>query len=349
VTVGELPEKLDLGHRFTSRPDLVVWGLGKVGSNVLKEIADRHPHRSFAAVTSAAHRALSLGPNVTSTTFAELADNRAPVLVCVADDEAVALRSCVEIETGRLAVARRNHRLIEGYLDSRTWCDRPVLVVTNPVELFCGRLAEIAGHGSVFGVGMQLDAQRCRDVLAAGWAVDLEPHELPVTGMHGLEPVPVLSAVPGLADRISALPWPVVTARLQGAANSFRLPWTRQPGRMAAVFQRRGHIPADDPYGRIAVAVAALTAAEFDQDRPPTGRAVGHVASLVDAWFDGGAVPVAGPCRLLPADDQLVYLGGVVRLPDGDFRVPDLSPVESALVAGQVTRMRALAAAVATA
>ncbi|OLF19137.1 Rossmann-fold NAD(P)-binding domain-containing protein [Actinophytocola xanthii] len=316
---------------------------------MLRQIADRHPHRNFAAVTSQPRRALRLGRNVTPAVFAELADNRAPVLVCVADDEAVALRSCVEVEAGRLVVARRNHRLIERFLDPGTWRDRPVLVVTNPVELFCARLAEVAGHESVFGVGMQLDAQRCRDVLAAGWAVDLEPHELPVTGMHGLGPVPVLSAVPGLLERVGALPWTVVTARLQAAANSFRLPWIRHPERMAAVFERRGHVPSDDPHGRVAVAVAALTAAEFERDHPPADRAIGHVARLVDAWFDGGTVPVAGPRRVSSRNDELVYLGGLARLPDGEFRVPDLSPVESALVADQVARMRALAAAVAAA
>jgi hypothetical protein len=283
---------------------------------------------------------MRLGPNVIPVDFDELAGNRAPVLVCVADNEALALRSCTEIESGRLTVAQRNHRLITAHLGSRIWRDRPVLVVTNPVELFCATLAEATGHDSVFGVGMQLDAQRCREVLAAGWRIDLEPHELPVTGMHGLEPVPVLSAVPGLAERISAEPWPVVTARLEAAANSLALPWIRHPERMTAMFSRRGQVPADDPHLRVGVAVAALTAAEFDRDRPPVARAIGHVASLVDAWLDGGSVAVAGPCR---TGDELVYLGGTADLPAGTFRTPDLSPVESELVAGQVTRMRALA------
>lgn len=313
---------------------------------MLRKVAGRHRHRTFAAVTSEPRRALRLGPNVIPVDFDQLAGNPAPVLVCVADNEALALRSCTEIEAGRTAVALRNHRLITAHLGSRMWRDRPVLVVTNPVELFCATLAEVTGHESVFGVGMQLDAQRCRDVLATGWKIDLEPHELPVTGMHGLEPVPVLSAVPGLAERVSAAPWQVVTARLQAAADSFQLSWIRHPERMTAMFERRGPVPADDPHLRVGVAVAALTAAEFDRDRPPVARAIGHVASLVDAWLDGGSVAVAGPCRGLPTGDELVYLGGTADLPDGEFRVPDLSPVESELVAGQITRMRALTAAV---
>jgi hypothetical protein len=112
---------------------------------------------------------------------------------------------------------------------------------------------------------------------------------------------------------------------------------------MAAMFSRRGEVPADDPHRRVGVAVAALMVAEFDHDRPPVARAIGHVAGLVDAWLDGGSVPVAGPCR---AGDELVYLGGTADLPGGEFRVPDLCPVESELVSGQVTRMRALTAAV---
>lgn len=324
-------------------PDLVVWGLGRVGGEVLKKVAGRHPNRTFAAVTREPRRALSLGSNVIPMDFDELAGNRAPVLVCVADNEALALRSCAEIEAGRVAVALRNHRLITAHLGARMWRDRPVLVVTNPVELFCAKLAEVTGHESVFGVGMQLDAQRCRDVLAAGWRIDLEPHELPVTGMHGLEPIPVLSAVPGLAERIGAEPWQEVTARLQEAANSFRLKWIRHPERMRAMVERHGHVPPDEPYRRVGVAVAALMAAEFDRGRPPVARAIGHVAGLVAAWLDGGSVAVAGPCRVLDTD---VFLGGTADLPDGEFRVPDLCPVESELVAGQVTRMRALTAAV---
>jgi hypothetical protein len=310
---------------------------------VLKKVAGRHRHRTFAAVTREPHRALSLGPNVIPMDFDELAGNRAPVLVCVADNEALALRSCTEIERSRFAVAMRNHRLIAAHLGSRMWRDRPVLVVTNPVELFCTKLAEVTGHESVFGVGMQLDAQRCRDVLAIGWQIDLEPDDLPVTGMHGLEPIPVLSAVPGLVERIGAEPWDMVTARLQAAANSFQPRWIRHPERMAAMFERRGQVPATDPHRRVGVAVAALTVAEFNGDQPPVARAIGHVAGLVDAWLDGGSVPVAGPCR---AGDELVYLGGTADLPHGTFRVPDLCPVESELVAAQITRMRALTAEV---
>ena len=314
-----------------------------MGSEVLRTVAARHRHRTFAAVTREPHRALCLGPNVIPVDFDELAGNRAPVLVCVADNEALALRSCTDVERSRFAVATRNHRLIAAHLGSRMWRDRPVLVVTNPVELFCAKLAEVTGHDSVFGVGMQLDAQRCRDVLAIGWQIDLEPDELPVTGMHGLEPIPVLSAVPGLAERISAEPWEKVTARLQAAANSFQPKWIRHPERMAAMFERRGQLPANDPHRRVGVAVAALTVAEFDGDQPPVARAIGHVAGLVDAWLDGGSVPVAGPCR---TGGELVYLGGTAELPNGKFRVPDLCPVESELVAGQVTRMRALTAKV---
>lgn len=346
MTVGELPEELGIDRHLAEPPDLVVWGLGSLGTRVLERVARRHPRRGFGAVTSDPYRALAIGANVAPLTFGELADNRSPVLVCVADDEGQVLRSCAEMETARAAVAHRNQTLIDTYLDPAVWRDRPVLLVTNPVELLCARVAEVAGAGFVFGVGMQVDAHRCVDALAAGWGIELEPGRLPVTGMHCVAPTPVLSAVPGLAERILAQPWPAVAARLQDAANSLTLPWVRRPERMAAVFAQRGPAPADDPYARLGLAVAGITAAEFTADRPPIERAIGHVVDLVDAWLDGTPVAVSGSCREPGAGDGPAFVGGIADVAAGEFRVPDLDPVEAGLVAGQVRRMRALAAAV---
>jgi hypothetical protein len=346
MTVGELGEELGLDRRRTEPPDLVVWGLGSLGTKVLEQVAAAHPRHGFGAVTSDPCRALAVGANVAPVTFGELAGNRAPVLVCVADDEGQVLRSCAEMETARAAVAHRNQTLIETYLDPAVWRDRPVLLVTNPVELLCARVAEVAGDGNVFGVGMQVDAHRCVDALAAGWGIEVEPGMLPVTGMHCVAPTPVLSAVPGLAERILAEPWPAVAQRLRDAAEDFTLPWVRRPERMAAVFAQRGPAPDDDPYGRLGLAVAGITAAEFTADRPPIERAIGHVVDLVGAWLDGAPVAVSGACRVPGAGDEPAFVGGIADLPSGEFRVPDLDDVEAALVARQATRMRALAAAV---
>ncbi len=318
----------------------MVWGLGRLGTRVLDQVAARHPDRTFAAVTAEPGRATALGPNVVPATLGDLAGDRAPLLVCVADDEVAALRSCTRIEEARAAVAARNFRLLEAHLDAAIWRDRPVLVVTNPVELLCAAVAAAAGHQRVYGAGMQVDAQRCLDVLAVGWELELPAGLLPVTGMHAIEPIPVLSAVPGLAGKIRTEPWPLVTTRLLAAAASGRLAWVRQPERMAAVFARHDAIPPADAYARVSLAVAALMSAEFDGERPPVDRAIGHVAALVDAWFAGGRVAVSGPCA--PAGDEPVFLGGVLDLPDGVFRLPGLAPAEADLVAGQLGRLRAL-------
>ena len=85
---------------------------------------------------------------------------------------------------------------------------------------------------------------------------------------------------------------------------------------------------------------------EFTADRPPIERAIGHVVDLVDAWLDGTPVAVSGPCRVPGAGDEPAFVGGIADVATGEFRVPDLDPVETELVARQATRMRALAAAV---
>jgi hypothetical protein len=46
--------------------------------------------------------------------------------------------------------------------------------------------------------------------------------------------------------------------------------------------------------------------------------------------FEQAQVPIfpfrrRRPCRVRSTDDELVYLGGTADLPDGEFRVPDLS------------------------
>ncbi|HET9143039.1 hypothetical protein, partial [Actinophytocola sp.] len=189
--------------------DLVVWGLGSLGRPVLDRIADRHPRRELVAVVRDPDRPPPLPPNVTAAGLEVLAGTAAPVLVCVADNEAEVLRPYLaggRIEAGRAAVARRNLALLERHVETRHWKERPVLVVTNPVEPLCGYLAGAVGCRPVYGAGMQVDAERCRTVLAVGWHVRLAPDELPMTGTHGMTPVPVHSAVPGLARQVAGEP-----------------------------------------------------------------------------------------------------------------------------------------------
>ncbi|HEU5475313.1 MAG TPA: hypothetical protein VFV67_32120 [Actinophytocola sp.] len=327
----------------------MVWGLGALGLAVLHGVAARHPHRRFVGITRDPLRNNGFPPNVRLGDVARLGVDDAPVLVCVADEEAEVLRQYLvagQLDLGRAMVARNNRRLFHPAVLGDRLRHRTVLMVTNPVELMCARLAQTAGCRAVYGVGMQIDAERYRDVLRAGWGIGLGADELPVSGMHGLEAIPVLSAVPGLAARIAAPPWPVVCDRLHNAARTDRLNWLLQPQRLAAVLSRLRPEPDDDPYRRLAIAAQALAAAEFNGWHPPVHRAGGHMNALVDSWFTTERVRVSAACQWPPAGGAEVFLGGTLDLATGAFGLPDLNATELERVARQVESMRALTVAV---
>lgn len=326
----------------------MVWGLGALGHGVLTDIALRHPHRRFTAITRNPLRTNELPPNVALEDIGVLGRDDAPVLVCVADDEEAVLRPYLadgRPDVARSVVARRNRRIFDPRRIGDRLRDRTVLMITNPVELMCAHLARIGGCRAVYGVGMQVDAERFRDVLWAGWGIWLDAEELPVTGMHGLEPIPVLSAVPGLAARIVEPPWTVVCDRLRAATGESRLEWLLQPHKLTAALDRLRPLPDDDPYRRLGIAVTALTAAEFNGWHPPVHRASRHVTELVDSWFDEGRVRVSAACRWPVAGGAEVFLGGGLDLSTGSFGVPDLNATEFERVTHQVETVLALAAA----
>jgi hypothetical protein len=335
-------------HHLTTKPDFVVWGLGTLGLAVLTAAALRHPNRRFTAITRNPLRPDRLPPNVVLGDTYDLGRHDAPVLICVADDETTALRPYLQngqLDVGRTVVARRNQRLLDPRVIGNRLRDRTVLVVTNPVEFLCCHLARIGRCRAIYGVGMQIDAARCREVLHAGWGIRLGEGDLPVSGMHGLEPIPVLSAVPGLAERIVEPPWEAVCARLRAAVGTSRLNWVLAPQKLSAVLDRRRPVP-DEPYSRVGVAVGALSAAEFDGGHVPVQRAVGHINALVDNWMSGGRVQVSGACRWAASGGAEVFLGGSVDTSGGTFRLPELNLVESDRVTAQVESLRALTEAV---
>jgi hypothetical protein len=318
------------------RPDLVVWGLGMIGRAVLDLVATRNPGRAFTAITRHPDKAAGLPENVSVAGLDSLADNRSPVLVCVSVDEAAVVREHLRdggVAVARSIVAERNRALLGAQVRPEHWRDRPVLMVTNPVESIAAHLVEVTGASTVFGAGMQVDAERCRAVLATGWNIRLAEDALPVTGLHGVAPIPVLSAVAGLADTIEETPWRTVCDQLAAAAPG--LAWVREPARLAGVLAQAPD--PGSPHGRVGLAASALMAGEFEGMRPPGRRGIAPITSLVECWLDGGRALVSGRCAWQGAD---VFLGGCADLPDGRFVLPLMDEVEQALVSGQLASQR---------
>ncbi|MFL6143039.1 MAG: hypothetical protein ACJ72N_14395 [Labedaea sp.] len=318
------------------RPDLVVWGLGTIGRAVLDLVATRNPRRRFTAITRHPDKAAGLPANVSVSGLDALADNRSPVLVCVSVDEAAVVREHLRdggVAVARSIVAERNRALLGARLRPEHWRDRPVLMVTNPVESIAAHLVDITGASTVFGAGMQVDAERCRAVLAAGWDVRLAEDELPVTGLHGVAPIPVLSAVSGLAATVERIPWQTACARLAAAAPG--LAWVREPARLAGVLAQAPD--PQSPHGRVGLAASALMAGEFEGTRPPGRRGIAPITSLVECWLDGGRALVSGRCAWQGAE---VFVGGCADLPDGRFVLPPMDEVEQTLMSRQLASQR---------
>lgn len=286
-------------------------------------------------------RLTGLPDNVLAEDLDSLADHQAPVMICVSEHEQSIIRAHLASgrKLDRTVVAGPNRRLLDRLVVPAHWQSRPILVVTNPVEVICGHLRRITGCQEVYGFGMQSSAARLREVLAAGWDTHLDATELAVSGTHTFGPVPILSSLPGLAEQVASVPWPTVRDRLVHAAAGGRLPWVRDLDRLRAVLAAR---EPDDAYDRLAAATSALTAAEFEQDRPPSHRAAHQLGELVDAWLGDGQVPMSGPIRWSPADGTDAVIGGSLDVATGSFTVPAMDAVEATRVSEQIERLRAL-------
>ncbi len=233
-----------------------------------------------------------LPENVAVVGHDALANGDGPIVLCLSVDE----RPLIAASRSRLAVAGPNLELLERALRLEAMAERPVLVVTNPVELLCERLAAATGNRRVFGFGMATDRERLVDAILAQTGCGLDGAELAVTGRHEARPIPVLSRVPRVLETLRA-----------------RLDPRRRADPLA-------------PYRAVAAAADEITRAEFRDGRPPVDRPSRHLVDAIAAIVRGESLLVSGPT----ASGR--FAGGRLDAATWRFELPELGPVERRLV-----------------
>ena len=227
----------------------------------------------------------------------------------------------------RSAVAAGNLRLLRRAIDPRLWNDRLVVVVTNPVELVCQYLYRATHNPRIYGFGMASDRERVVEALRYGFGVPAEQAScVEVTGFHFLRPIPLLSSVPGLMERLELVPAEVVVRALE----RYRSAYGAGPATALRPLTALAHGPR--AHELVLAAVNAITGSEFHGPVPPARRGCAHLADLFSAIINGGEVAVSG----LVQPRRGLFLGGLLDLADGTFRAPGVGPPERRPLADDV-------------
>jgi hypothetical protein len=306
-----------------------VFGIGRVARLAVTLAARRHRDVRFRLFSRnpGSRQPLPL-PNVQLCGLDALAQDGAPVVLCMATDEARILRALHDRPTGltpRSAVAASNLRLLQEVIDPRRWCHRLVVVVTNPVELVCEFVSRWTGNRRVFGFGMTSDRQRVREAIRHAFGQPAEQAaRVEVTGFHLLGPIPLLSGVPELARRIES----ITAADVARNLGHCRPGYGAAPAAVAGHFSRAMDTMLCKPRAHelVGAAVNAITASEFRGWVPPVRRGAVNLARLLSRIIGRKRLLVSG---LVPGGH---VLGGTLDLADETFRVPTVGPAEHTLL-----------------
>lgn len=252
--------------------ELTFLGAGAVLGPVIRRLAGRRRLRVLST--------RPLPPGVERIGWEQLGASR-DLLVCgLSIDEQRALQGA----SSRMALIQANLGVLSRYWHLDGWRDRPVLMVTNPVEMMCHHLWQATGNGRIYGFGIGSDRQRLSEVLSALAGEEQDPGE--VSGFHAFAPLFRSEAF----DRL-----------LSGSLTGRRSRYSREGCQEASADWRQ--------------LLQAWTRTEFDNGRPPTERASDNLVRLLEEWPNvevSGLTHSAGvPC----------FVGG--RLAEGGFTRPD--------------------------
>lgn len=264
------------------------------------------------------------------------------VLSCEERSLVAAARAAGAAEVPRTVVAAANVALLGEVLPFWALAGRPVLVVTNPVELIVELLAARAPTAHVIGFGMGTDRRRVVEGLARGFSVADPGRALPIGGFHALRPIPVLSALPDLAYAIGRTPMSVVVERLAADKGVFE----SGTGAASKVLEKlMGDLPAQaTAHDKLHATVRALTAAEFRGDRPPLLRPLEELGALARRLLTGAARAPEDVSARAPLAAGAACVGGAYDPASGAFWPAALGPSEAVLFEAALSEHRAAVA-----
>jgi hypothetical protein len=316
-------------------PEINIFGAGQVARQAVAQAARRHRDVRFRLFSRNPQRYLPPAfRNVELCELDDLLPGHTPLVLCLASDERRIIQGCRGHSTGtipRSAVAASNLRLLREVIDAQRWRNRLVIVVTNPVELVCEFLVRLTGNRHVYGFGLASDCQRVREAICQGFRISRDlALSVPVTGLHCLGPIPLLSQTPDLLKKVGSVSAENVVSNFAGG----RPLHGARPGALAGnIWSALTALPGPPSAQTLVGAIVnGITASEFRGSAPPVRRGAANLAQLLSTLIRRGTVPVSGLVR----DGRL--LGGMLNVSDGSFQVPDPGPGEREILENDLVR-----------
>lgn len=282
---------------MTADRTLHVVGFGRLTAAILPRLLTAHPELAVTVVTRTPDRVRL--PGVEAIPY-PLPPGEGPVLIVTSADEGAVLQATPRApgaDVPRGAVLAANVAHLRAILDPAALRDRPLLVITNPVEAIGDFLHSWTGNPRIVGLGLATDEARLREVMRVmGWGA---PPSLRVGGFHDSRPIPILWESPTLLEIMSDIghvemrladwssPYSAGTAPI---ARTFRaMADGREPGPRGD--HRTGHEVLD-------IALKAVTISEFEDGRPPVKRPAETLAGSLIDYFDGRPFLASAPTAI---------------------------------------------------
>lgn len=313
-----------------------VLGVGRLSRPAIERVASEHPGVRFTAFSRAPERHAPFRAANARLVGVECArPSTAPLLICIASDEAAILQA--RGSTERMAVAEANIALVLPLLKHLGCRDRPVFVVTNPVELVCEAVARATDARRVYGFGMSGDHERLAEALCQGFGLPKATAEaVQLTGLHMLRPIPCLDGMgPGIREHVEAQRAGQIHARLL----TFASPWSHAPSLVASLFEGGAPAGASSVHERVMSVAAAITRSEFNGAAPPRARGAARLTDFLRGLVRGERLRVSGR----GPDWTPAYAGGWLAADEQAVQLPVVSGAEAELLRQDVNRFRVLA------
>ncbi len=215
--------------------------------------------------------------------------------------------------------------------------NRPVVVLTHPVELICERLARLAPQASILGFGVHIEKLRMIEALSFGFGIEMyELLALPVTGYSYSNIIPALSAIAGLESEILGTPVDEFMTGLRGYQSFYSLSPETVAASAAVEFTRLYTAnPGISELRRAHLLIRSATHA-IQKNEFPANRTIDGLISLVGAMRSRGWIEASA--RLTPSSS---FCGGLFDFAHGELRAPALTVTERAMLAEETLRHRA--------
>ncbi|MBD1373027.1 hypothetical protein IC620_11740 [Hazenella sp. IB182357] len=178
-----------------------LYGIGQVAMRFLQKAAPQFKHIKFRAITRFPDKVKLLLPhdNIEVVHYVNHEHREGPVFISIADNEKKYIDRFISEHKQappRSLVAHSNLKQLNQLLPYMHLKNRPVFVITNPVEMICKHLRLETKNPHIYGLGLSADKDRIRAFLeeqGQQQGISLQSTDFQISGLHYIQTFPLLS------------------------------------------------------------------------------------------------------------------------------------------------------------